>query len=108
VAQVSGPNADIEYVGADGIAARPEPRRIMTIIDTAAQVRAALANAGATISAQRAQDIAFSLYDLSAGDTRVALETLLTLSLTRVWFETGEIESVLADIEAQNLLVSEV
>jgi hypothetical protein len=108
VAQVSGPDADIEYDGADGVAARPEPRRIMTIIDTAAQVRAAVANAGATISAQRAQDIAFSLYDLSTGDTRVALETLLTLSLTRVWFETGEIESVLGDIEAQNLLVSEV
>lgn len=78
------------------------------IIDTAAEVRTALANAGATISAQRTQDIAFSLYDLASGDTRVALETLLTLSLSRVWFETGEIESVLADIEAQNLLVSEV
>jgi hypothetical protein len=80
----------------------------MTIINTAAEVRAALANAGATISAHRAQDIAFSLYDLAHGDTRVALETLLSLSLTRVWFDTGEIESVLADIEAQSLAASEV
>jgi hypothetical protein len=85
-----------------------KPRRIMTIIDTAAEVRAILAHAGNTISAQRAQDIAFSLYDLAIDETRVALETLLSLSLTRVWFNTSEIESVLADIEAQSLLVSEV
>jgi hypothetical protein len=85
-----------------------KPSRIMTITDTAADVRAILADAGATISAHRAQDIAFDLYDLAVDETRVALETLLSLSLTRVWFSTSEIESVLADIEAQNLAVSEV
>jgi hypothetical protein len=85
-----------------------KPRRIMTITDTAADVRAILADAGTTISARRAQDIAFDLYDLATDETRVALESLLSLSLTRVWFSTSEIESVLADIEAQNLSVSEV
>jgi hypothetical protein len=81
---------------------------MMTITDTAVEVRAALAIAGATISARKAQDIAFSLYDLASGENLVALESLLSLSLTRVWFDTGEIEAVLADIEAQNLLVSEL
>jgi hypothetical protein len=81
---------------------------MMTITDTAVEVRAALAIAGATISAQRAQDLVFSLYDLATDDTRVALETLLTLSLTRVWFATSEIESVLAAIEAQSLAPSEL
>jgi hypothetical protein len=80
----------------------------MTITDTAAEVRAALTFAGTTISARRAQDLAFSLYDLADGDNLVALETLLTLSLTRVWFDTSEIEAVLAGIEAQSLLTAEV
>ena len=80
----------------------------MTITDTAVEVRAALAIAGATISAHRAQDLAFSLYDLASGENLVALETLLSLSLTRVWFETSEIESVLAAIEAQSLSTAEL
>jgi hypothetical protein len=80
----------------------------MTITDTAAAVRVALAAAGDTISAQRAQDLAFTMYDLAEGDNLIQLESVLSLSLTRVWFKTSEIEAVLAAIEAQSSTSLEV
>jgi hypothetical protein len=80
----------------------------MTITDAATEVRAALATAGATISAQKVQDIAFTLYDLAEGDDLTHLQSLLSLSLTRIWFDSAEIEAVLAGIEGHILTPMDV
>jgi len=77
----------------------------MTIPEVATKVRAALVHNGTTISATRAQDVLFDLYDVADEVNRLLVQDMLTLTLERLWFASHEIETILTQIEAQ---VSEV
>lgn len=74
--------------------------------ETFAAARAALTSAGSVLSASRAQDLAFSLYDLAKGKDLVALQAILTRSLSQRALGPQEIAGItvlLDSIEAVSL-----
>lgn len=72
--------------------------------DTIQAARTALARAGTVLSASRAQDLAFTLYDLAEGENLIALCAVLSRTLTASALGSREIASfdaLLSRIEAQ-------
>lgn len=62
--------------------------------ETISAARAVLTQAGKVLSASRAQDLAFTLYDLAQGEHLMALQTVLSRTLTGAALDLREITNL--------------